>query len=65
MGKVSRQYIFILSNTGGEGAGLPKILSILRPDAEPETVGEMRPAGDTANFACRRCSAMDLINIAV
>uniref|UniRef100_A0A4X1W4Z9 Uncharacterized protein n=3 Tax=Sus scrofa TaxID=9823 RepID=A0A4X1W4Z9_PIG len=33
----------------------------LRPDAEPEASGEMRPAGDTANLAYRRCSAADLI----
>lgn len=37
----------------------------LRPGAEPEASGEMRPAGDTANLAYRRCGAADLINITV
>jgi hypothetical protein len=44
---------------------LPNVLSVLRPDAEPETSGEMRPAGDMANFAYKRCNAVDLINITV
>ncbi|XP_077929301.1 cytosolic carboxypeptidase 6 isoform X2 [Halichoerus grypus] len=35
----------------------------LRPDADRDTSGEMRPAGDTANLAYRRCGAADLINI--
>lgn len=51
-----------LNNTG---AGFPRILSVLRPDAEPETTGEMRPAGDMVNLAYRRCSAVDIINITV
>lgn len=37
----------------------------LRPGAEPEASGEMRPAGDTESLAYRRCSAADLINITV
>ncbi|XP_072580132.1 cytosolic carboxypeptidase 6 isoform X1 [Vulpes vulpes] len=37
----------------------------LRPDAEPDTSGEMRPEGHPASLAYRRCSAADLINITV
>lgn len=57
-------FSYLVRWRGGD-AGLPKILSVLRPDAEPDTSGEMRPAGDTANLAYRRCSAVDLINITV
>ncbi|XP_048950462.1 cytosolic carboxypeptidase 6 isoform X5 [Canis lupus baileyi] len=37
----------------------------LRPDAEPDTSGEMRPVGHPVSLAYRRCSAADLINITV
>nr|XP_045242355.1 cytosolic carboxypeptidase 6 isoform X2 [Macaca fascicularis] len=37
----------------------------LRLDAEPETSGEARRAGDTTNLAYKRCSTEDLINITV
>uniref|UniRef100_A0A8I5U8W2 AGBL carboxypeptidase 4 n=1 Tax=Pongo abelii TaxID=9601 RepID=A0A8I5U8W2_PONAB len=37
----------------------------LRLDAEPETSGEVRQAGDTTNLAYKRCSTEDLINITV
>ncbi|XP_070949370.1 cytosolic carboxypeptidase 6 isoform X2 [Macaca nemestrina] len=37
----------------------------VRLDAEPETSGEARRAGDTTNLAYKRCSTEDLINITV